>query len=118
MLESLQQFLPLIVLVLGAPLVLWLTLLAKRGLNKLGLQETAALEALVTMVVNQAVLYAEQEASKAAAAGEEAGAGTKLQLALDFIKLQLVALGLAEMARDELIRRIEASVGELNSVIA
>jgi len=116
MLETLQQFLPLIVLVLGAPLVLWLTLIARKGLNKLGLTETAALEALVTTVVNQAVLYAEQEASKIAAAGEEAGADTKLQLAVNFVKAQLVALGLAEMARDELIRRIEASVGELNSV--
>ncbi len=116
MLEAIQQFLPLIVITLGAPLVLWLTLLAKKALVRVGISETAALETLVTALVNQAVLYAEQEASKLAAEGKESSGSAKLQLALDFVLLQLKALGLAEMARDELVRRIEASVGELNNV--
>jgi len=40
MLEAIQQFLPLIVITLGAPLVLWLTLLAKKALVRVGISET------------------------------------------------------------------------------
>ncbi|MBT5188198.1 MAG: hypothetical protein HOM01_15425 [Kordiimonadaceae bacterium] len=116
MLEAIQQFLPLIVIILGAPLVLWLTLLAKKVLTMAGISETTTLEALVTALIGQAVMYAEQEASKLAAEGKESSGSAKLQLAIDFILLQLRSLGLAEIARDELVRRIEASVGELNNV--
>ena len=114
-LNSLLQFLPMIVLILGTPLVLFLTLLARKQLNKLGITNTAAIEALVAGVVQQGVMYAEQEAARKAAEGDAADTGTKMEMATNFIILQLEALGLAEMARDELVRRIEAAVGMLNT---
>jgi len=113
--NTLMQFLPMVVLILGTPLVIGITLLVRKQLNKLGISNTAAIEALVTGVVEQGVLYAEQEAARKAAEGDLADSGTKMELATDFILLQLKTLGLAEMARDELVRRIEASVGNLNT---
>lgn len=113
--NALVQFLPMLALILGAPLVIGLTLLVRKQLNRWGINDTLALEALVSGVIQQGVLYAEQEAARKAAEGDLADSGTKMEMATTFILLQLKSLGLAEMARDELIRRIEAEVGLLNT---
>jgi hypothetical protein len=115
--NALIQFLPLLVVILGAPLVIGLTLLVKRQLNRWGISDTAAIEALVNGVVQQGVAYAEQEAARKAAEGDLADSGTKMEMATLFILAQLKALGLAEMARDELVRRIESAVGDLNAAV-
>ena len=57
----LQQLAPTLVFILGAPLVLLATLYVRKLLNKAGIEETAAIEALVEGVILQGVLFAEQE---------------------------------------------------------
>lgn len=113
----LQQLAPAVVFILGAPLLLLILLYVRKLLNKAGLEETAAIEALVEGVVMQGILFAEQEAAKLAAQGDEADSGTKMELATNFILAQIESLGLAQLAQDELVRRVEAAVGGLNSEI-
>lgn len=111
----LQQLLPTVVGILALPLVILATLLVRKGLQRLGLSQTAEIENLVVAIVNQGVKYAEQEAARLAAEGDEADSGTKMEIATTFILAQIEALGLEQMASDELVRRIEAAVGEMNN---
>lgn len=111
----LLQILPVLVDTLALPLTILVGILVVKLLKKVGVDETSAIEALVTEVVNQGVKYAEQEAAKLAEKGDLADSGTKMELATTFILAQIESLGLAELASDELVRRIEAAVGEMNN---
>jgi len=74
----LLQTLPVIVEILAAPVVILVGYLATKLLGKVGIDNTATIEALITEIVNQGVKYAEQEAAKLAAKGDEADSGTKM----------------------------------------
>ena len=114
-LNLLQQLLPTVVGILALPLVILATLLVRKGLQRLGLSQTAEIENLVVAIVNQGVKYAEQEASRLAAEGDDADSGTKMEIATTFILAQIELLGIEQMASDEIVRRIEAAVGEMNN---
>lgn len=107
-----EQFLPVVAVILAGVL----SALAGVVLVKLrawaGVKISQAQEDALTDAVLDAIDFAEEQAHKALKAADPTpDSESKLEQAVSHLRLEIERRGLPEMARDELVRAIEARIG-------
>jgi len=112
--DLLWQFGPFALTVLVPVVYVAVAIIAKRAATKVGLsiEQADILEGLLDAVVAKGVIYAEQIDSQKAAEGREIHGSEKLFVAIDFIVTALSTLGVGAIAREALIARVEAALGQ------
>lgn len=109
--ESLKTILVEIMpgLILGLGIVLGM--LARKYLKNGTAEERLATEQLIQQVVSQGVNYAEKLAEKRRETFEMSGQ-EKLYTAMDFIENTLKTNGILDIAKDQLVARVEATLNK------
>lgn len=98
-----------VVIIMGIVVMLlqWLRTYAKKKWN---INITDKQFQMVTGLATQGIEYADEQANKWAKAGERSSGAKKLDAALEFVNVQVKELKLDEMARDALVKLIEAQL--------
>jgi hypothetical protein len=93
-----------VLLVLVRKFLLWLEV-------KLDFDMNEAIELKILSLIEEGILYAEEQALKALKDGKKLGSDDKLRLAIEYVVERCRDLGLPELARDKLVKLVESKVG-------
>jgi hypothetical protein len=92
-----------VLLILVRKFIQWLEI-------KLDFEISEAAELKILSLIEEGIRYAEEQAKKALKDGEKLSAESKLGLAIEYVVERCKDLGLPELARDKLVKLIEAKI--------